>query len=147
MEGMARCIWDLKAATHTQVSCNQRGQNASQPNLAGTGLASFNDRFRDALVGGSPFGPPRYQGFSTGLATQPSSYMEVHEAWSYMHLMSGLMHAHWLASHLGQDDRFKGCRSSRPTNKAAAQASPPRPTATWRSASAFSLANVALNML
>ena len=59
------------------MSCNQRGQNASQPNLAGTGLGSFNDRFRDALVGGSPFGPPRYQGFSTGLATQPSSYMEV----------------------------------------------------------------------
>ena len=67
----------LSFAMHTQVSCNQRGQNASQPNLAGTGLGSFNDRFRDALVGGSPFGPPRYQGFSTGLATQPSSYMEV----------------------------------------------------------------------
>ena len=60
-----------------QVSCNQRGQNASQPNLGGTSLGSFNDRFRDALVGGSPFGPPRYQGFGTGLVTQPSSYMEV----------------------------------------------------------------------
>ena len=49
-----------------QVSSNQRGVNASQVNLGGTGLASFNDRFRDAVVGGSPFASPLFQGWVTG---------------------------------------------------------------------------------
>ncbi|KAK9797016.1 hypothetical protein WJX73_006576 [Symbiochloris irregularis] len=57
-----------------EVSCNQRGRNASQLNLAGTGLGSFNDRFRDSIVGGSPFGPIQFQGFASGLATQPSAF-------------------------------------------------------------------------
>ena len=59
-----------------QVSCNQRGRNASQLNLGGTGLGSFNDRFRDSIVGGSPFGPVQFQGFASGLATQPSAFMQ-----------------------------------------------------------------------
>ena len=60
-----------------QVACNQRGKNASQQNIGGTGLGSFNDRFRDALMGGSPFASPRYQGFVTGLHTQPNSFTQV----------------------------------------------------------------------
>ena len=59
-----------------QVSCNQRGRNASQLNLGGTGLGSFNDRFRDSIVGGSPFGPVQFQGFASGLGTQPSAFMQ-----------------------------------------------------------------------
>ena len=50
-----------------QVSSNQRGVNASQLNIAGTGLGSFNDRFRDAVVGGSPFASPLFQGWVTGM--------------------------------------------------------------------------------
>ena len=61
-----------------QVACNQRGRNASQLNIGGTGLGSFNDRFRDALMGGSPFASPRYQGYVTGLHTQPNSFTQVH---------------------------------------------------------------------
>ncbi len=53
--------------THSlQVSSNQRGVNASQVKLGGTGLGSFNDRFRDALMGGSPFASPLFQGWLTG---------------------------------------------------------------------------------
>ncbi len=39
-------------------------------------LGSFNDRFRDALMGGSPFASPRYQGFATGLATAPNAFTQ-----------------------------------------------------------------------
>eukprot|EP00884_Botryococcus_braunii_P013168 jgi/Botrbrau1/21852/Bobra.0190s0065.1 len=56
-----------------EMACNQRGRNASQLNIGGTGLGSFNDRFRDAVLGGSPFANPRLQGFVTGLALQPNS--------------------------------------------------------------------------
>ncbi|KAK9903518.1 hypothetical protein WJX75_007894 [Coccomyxa subellipsoidea] len=59
-----------------EVACNQRGRNASQLNIGGTGLGSFNDRFRDALMGGSPFASPRYQGFISGLQTSPNSFMQ-----------------------------------------------------------------------
>ena len=61
-----------------QVACNQRGRNASQLNIGGTHLGSFNDRFRDALMGGSPFASPRYQGFATGLATAPNAFTQAH---------------------------------------------------------------------
>eukprot|EP00892_Ulva_mutabilis_P007082 jgi/Ulvmu1/4746/UM020_0030.1 len=54
-----------------EVACNQRGTNAAQLNIAGTGLGAFNDRFRDAALGGSPFGDPTQQGFLTGLSTDP----------------------------------------------------------------------------
>lgn len=120
-----------------EVACNQRGSNAAQLNIAGTGLGAppspgiplatdgliaaywtecrppelrlkhtpcrspvaalqhtgvdsgpsssiepltvvrasaagaFNDRFRDAALGGSPFGNPTQQGFLTGLSTDP----------------------------------------------------------------------------
>lgn len=51
-----------------EVANNGRGKNATQLNIAGTGIGVFNDRLRDALRGGSPFGDPREQGFVTGLA-------------------------------------------------------------------------------
>lgn len=61
------CVW-------WQVSSNQRGVNASQLNIGGTGLGSFNDRFRDAVVGGSPFASPLFQGWVTGqLLTPPTA--------------------------------------------------------------------------
>ncbi|RVW97678.1 Pullulanase 1, chloroplastic [Vitis vinifera] len=57
-----------------EVAKNGRGVNASQFNLCGTGIGSFNDRIRDAMLGGSPFGHPLQQGFVTGLFLQISPY-------------------------------------------------------------------------
>ncbi|MDW8352349.1 MAG: pullulanase-type alpha-1,6-glucosidase [Anaerolineae bacterium] len=55
-----------------EVANNRRGVNASQLNLAGTGIGSFNDRLRDAARGGNPFDDRRLQGFITGLGTRPN---------------------------------------------------------------------------
>ncbi|KAJ4972169.1 hypothetical protein NE237_005268 [Protea cynaroides] len=57
-----------------EVAKNGRGINASQFNLHGTGIGSFNDRIRDAVLGGSPFGHPLQQGFVTGLSLQPNAH-------------------------------------------------------------------------
>ncbi|XP_062091962.1 pullulanase 1, chloroplastic [Humulus lupulus] len=57
-----------------EVARNGRGVNASQVNLSGTGIGSFNDRIRDAVLGGSPFGHPLQQGFVTGLLLQPNDH-------------------------------------------------------------------------
>ncbi|KAB1211035.1 Pullulanase 1, chloroplastic, partial [Morella rubra] len=57
-----------------EVAKNGRGVNASQFNLPGTGIGSFNDRIRDAMLGGSPFGHPLQQGFVTGLLLQPNGH-------------------------------------------------------------------------
>jgi len=53
---------------------NQIGPNASQVNLFGFGIGTFNDRIRDGIRGGSPFTDERVQGFATGLFTDPSSF-------------------------------------------------------------------------
>jgi pullulanase len=55
-----------------EVADNARGQNATQLNLGGTGIATFNDRLRDAVRGGGPFNPVQEQGFITGLLTAPN---------------------------------------------------------------------------
>ncbi|GLT88823.1 hypothetical protein SLE2022_068320 [Rubroshorea leprosula] len=57
-----------------EVANNGRGINASQLNLYGTRIGSFNDRIRDAMLGGSPFGDPLHQGFITGLLLQPNDH-------------------------------------------------------------------------
>ncbi|CAI9091194.1 OLC1v1026154C1 [Oldenlandia corymbosa var. corymbosa] len=57
-----------------EVAKNGRGVNASQLNLPGTGIGSFNDRIRDASLGGSPFGHPLQQGFVTGLVLEPNGH-------------------------------------------------------------------------
>jgi pullulanase-type alpha-1,6-glucosidase len=55
-----------------EVAKNNRGINASQLNIGGSGIGVFNDRLRDAARGGNPFGDPRQQGFSTGLYINPN---------------------------------------------------------------------------
>ena len=50
-----------------EVANNARGKNATQLNIAATGIGVFNDRLRDAVRGGNPFDDPRLQGFATGL--------------------------------------------------------------------------------
>jgi pullulanase len=51
-----------------EVANQGRGKNATQLNIAGTGIGVFNDRLRDAVRGGNPFDDPRFQGFATGLS-------------------------------------------------------------------------------
>jgi pullulanase-type alpha-1,6-glucosidase len=55
-----------------EVAKGARGKNATQINLAGTGIATFNDRIRDSIRGGSPFTNVRDQGFITGLFYDPN---------------------------------------------------------------------------
>lgn len=61
----------------SQVAHNQRGRNASQANVGGLNIGSFNDRFRDAVLGGSPFATAQHQGWVTGLYTQSSAFSQV----------------------------------------------------------------------
>ena len=57
-----------------EVANNSLFVQATQGQLDGTGIGSFNDRLRDAVHGGAPFDPDHrtFQGFGTGLLTQPS---------------------------------------------------------------------------
>jgi pullulanase len=59
-----------------ETAQNALGTNASQLNLHGTGIGSFNDRIRDGLRGGDISGDPQVQGFATGLFTDASSYTQ-----------------------------------------------------------------------
>ncbi|MFH8343480.1 pullulanase-type alpha-1,6-glucosidase [Streptomyces sp. NPDC018045] len=56
-----------------EVADDARFVQATQRNMAGTGIATFNDRSRDAVRGGGPFdADPRVQGFASGLSTDPN---------------------------------------------------------------------------
>ncbi|WP_019868778.1 pullulanase-type alpha-1,6-glucosidase [Salinispora oceanensis] len=56
-----------------EVADDARFVQATQANLAGTGIGTFNDRLRDAVRGGGPFDAnPRRQGFASGLYTDPN---------------------------------------------------------------------------
>ena len=56
-----------------EVQGGKRGPNATQVNLFGQGIGTFNDRIRDAVRGGNPFGGLQEQGFATGLFTLPNA--------------------------------------------------------------------------
>ena len=58
-----------------EVAGGARGENATQKNMAGTGIGTFNDRLRDAARGGGPFDGGeslKKQGFVSGLFTAPN---------------------------------------------------------------------------
>jgi pullulanase-type alpha-1,6-glucosidase len=55
-----------------EVADDARFVQATQANMAGTGIGTFNDRLRDAARGGNPFGGLQEQGFVTGLAVDPN---------------------------------------------------------------------------
>ncbi|GGQ09444.1 pullulanase-type alpha-1,6-glucosidase [Streptosporangium pseudovulgare] len=56
-----------------EVADDARFEQATQANMAGTGIGTFNDRLRDAVRGGTPFdADPRIQGFGSGLAGAPN---------------------------------------------------------------------------
>jgi pullulanase-type alpha-1,6-glucosidase len=55
------------------VADDARFTQATQRNMAGTGIGTFNDQLRDAVRGGSPMdADPRVQGFGSGLFTAPN---------------------------------------------------------------------------
>jgi pullulanase len=60
--------------TTGETANNALGPNASQANMYGTGIGTFNDRIRDGIRGGGPFSDERVQGFATGLYTDPSAF-------------------------------------------------------------------------
>ncbi|NOK35564.1 pullulanase-type alpha-1,6-glucosidase [Corallococcus exercitus] len=55
-----------------EVQNNARGINATQANMAGTGIGTFNDRLRDGARGGGPFSGLQEQGFISGLLSDPN---------------------------------------------------------------------------
>ena len=67
--------WETGTPAH-----NALGPNASQANMYGTGIGTFNDRIRDGIRGGGPFSEARIQGFATGLFTDPSEYTNQSQA-------------------------------------------------------------------
>jgi pullulanase len=56
-----------------EVANGARGVNATQLNMPGTGIGTFNDRLRDGARGGGPFGGLQEQGFLTGLFDDPNA--------------------------------------------------------------------------
>jgi pullulanase-type alpha-1,6-glucosidase len=56
-----------------EVAGGIRGENATQLNVGGMGIGTFNDRIRDAVRGGNPFGGQQEQGFATGLWSYPNA--------------------------------------------------------------------------
>ncbi len=56
-----------------ELGNNARGINATQINMAGTGVGTFTDRLRDTVRGGGPFGGLQEQGFINGLFTDPNA--------------------------------------------------------------------------
>ena len=80
-----------------EVADGRRFTQATQHHLAGTGIGTFNDRLRDAVRGGHPFGGLQEQGFATGLGTAPAagdgrSLADQAEAarWANLRIMLGL---------------------------------------------------------
>ncbi|MGW3724713.1 pullulanase-type alpha-1,6-glucosidase [Streptomyces sp. NPDC000851] len=57
-----------------EIADDARFEQATQNNMAGTGVATFSDRARDAVRGGGPFDEdPGVQGFASGLYNEPNS--------------------------------------------------------------------------
>ncbi|MFD7460789.1 MULTISPECIES: pullulanase-type alpha-1,6-glucosidase [unclassified Streptomyces] len=60
-----------------EIADDARFVQATQKNMAGTGIATFSDRARDAVRGGGPFdADPGVQGFASGLYTDPNPNAE-----------------------------------------------------------------------
>jgi pullulanase len=53
-----------------EVAYDARFAQATQINMAGTGIGTFNDRLRDAARGGGSSGDPAVRGFATGLGSR-----------------------------------------------------------------------------
>ncbi|MFC7528806.1 pullulanase-type alpha-1,6-glucosidase [Actinoplanes sp. GCM10030250] len=67
-EGRNICLYG-EGWNFGEVAYDARFAQATQINMAGTGIGTFNDRLRDAARGGSSFGDPGVRGFATGLGS------------------------------------------------------------------------------
>lgn len=56
-----------------EVANDARFVQATQANMAGTGIGTFNDRLRDGARGGGPFSGIQEQGYLTGLYLDPNA--------------------------------------------------------------------------
>ena len=56
-----------------EVADNARFEQATQRNMAGTGIGTFSDRLRDGVRGGNPFSNVQDQGFVNGLYYDPNA--------------------------------------------------------------------------
>lgn len=65
-----------------EVANNARGINATQLNIGGTGIGVFNDRLRDAVRGGNPFGDREKQGLANGIFTNPNGLHPDNESYA-----------------------------------------------------------------
>jgi pullulanase-type alpha-1,6-glucosidase len=74
-----------------EVADNARGVNATQFNMAGTGIGTFNDRLRDAVRGIGPFesgqGLIDKQGFANGSYYDPNPHVTLSEVQQWERLM------------------------------------------------------------
>jgi pullulanase-type alpha-1,6-glucosidase len=89
-----------------EVENGARGQNATQLNVGGLHIGTFNDRVRDAVRGGNPFGGYQEQGFATGLyydTNEVDSRSEEQQLAAVLHFMDQIRVA--LAGNLA-DYRF-----------------------------------------
>ena len=69
----ARSTSTARAGTSARWPTTRCSSQATQANMAGTGIGTFNDRLRDAVRGGGPFDTnPRIQGFGSGQYTDPN---------------------------------------------------------------------------
>ena len=104
-----------------EVANNALGVNASQINLFGNGIGTFNDRIRDGIRGGSPFTDERVQGFATGLLTDSSAFTNQSTApdaqlstlleytdWIEVGLAGNLPRLDFYRSHRGHRHRLAG---------------------------------------
>jgi len=69
-----------------EVANDARFEQATQRNMAGTGVGTFSDRLRDGVRGGSPFADVREQGFINGLYYDPNSFPQYDEFANLLHI-------------------------------------------------------------
>ncbi|GAB2588914.1 hypothetical protein Aab01nite_42340 [Paractinoplanes abujensis] len=82
-----------------EVADDARFAQATQVNMAGTGIGTFNDRLRDAVRGGHTFGDPTTPGFATGLGSLTP--LIVHDQIKVG--LSGGLAAYRFVNHLGSE--------------------------------------------
>ncbi|GIE97047.1 pullulanase-type alpha-1,6-glucosidase [Paractinoplanes rishiriensis] len=97
-EGRDICLYG-EGWNFGEVADDARFTQATQTNMAGTGIGTFNDRLRDAARGGSSFGDPTIQGFASGLGA--ATPLTVHD-----HIKVGLaggLAAYRFVTHIGDE--------------------------------------------
>jgi pullulanase-type alpha-1,6-glucosidase len=82
-----------------EVADDARFAQATQINMAGTGIGTFNDRLRDAARGGGSFGDPARPGFATGLGSRTP--LAVHDQIKVG--LAGGLSAYRFAGHTGAE--------------------------------------------